>query len=373
MTFIAFIVAIVLLVGFHELGHFSAARLVGVQVLKFSIGFGKPIWKSKPKSPTHTQWIVSSIPLGGYVKMLDSREPDSSMSILDYSHAFDRQVLWKRSLIVVAGPIANFVLAWVLLTAIFVTYPKQLKPILAEPPAESLAYSLGVKEGDEIMSWSSDSDGCHLPSSEYQTALSWNQMRWKILKSAMHRDDLCLRLRSSDGSRREVVFLGARLSTLDPKIDMYTQLGIRPVQKEPLPWFYLDISITAAMGYALDRIWDISIISLWNIKDMLMGDASIKQIGGPLSIADMAGKSAQVGFHSYLSFLALISISLGILNLLPFPLLDGGQLMYDLWELATGRKVSMSFQLILQRIGVFGLLLLTLFAFANDLSRMLIR
>lgn len=372
MTFLAFIAAIILLVGIHELGHFSAARLLGVQVLKFSIGFGKPIWKSKPKSLAHTQWIVSSIPLGGYVKMLDSREPDTSLFEFDYSHAFDKQVLWKRSLIVAAGPIANFVLAWVLLTAIFYTHPKQLKAILAEPPVESIAHSLGIRAGDEITAWSTLSSGCDRGATEYQAVISWNQMRWKILKSAMNKENLCLKLQSFDGIEHDVIFDRSLLLNIDSKVDMYAQLGLRPEQKERMQWFALDIPFVTAMSYAFDRIWDISTISLWNIKDILTGEASIKQIGGPLSIAEMAGKSAQIGIHSYLSFLALISISLGILNLLPFPLLDGGQLMYDLWELATGRKVSMVFQLILQRIGVIGLLLLTLFAFVNDFSRMLL-
>ena len=197
-------------------------------------------------------------------------------------------------------------------------------------------------------------------------------MRWKILKSAMNKENLCLKLQSFDGIEHDVIFDRSLLLNIDSKVDMYAQLGLRPEQKERMQWFALDIPFVTAMSYAFDRIWDISTISLWNIKDILTGEASIKQIGGPLSIAEMAGKSAQIGIHSYLSFLALISISLGILNLLPFPLLDGGQLMYDLWELATGRKVSMVFQLILQRIGVIGLLLLTLFAFVNDFSRMLL-
>jgi regulator of sigma E protease len=372
MTIFYFLIAIIILVGVHEFGHYLAARLCSVHVIKFSIGFGPPIWKSSPKTVNATQWVLAAIPLGGYIKMLDGRDPEQTITALNAPMAFDRQALWKRSLIVAAGPLANFLLAFLLLTGIYLFGVNQIKPVLAEPPVESLAYQLGIEAGDEVITWDtevSDNQKPSLSATESQI-LSWNRLRWKLLKATLLESPVYVGLRSAkDGSKYSVLISHDKLKQIDLNKDIYSQLGFIPRLKDDGVVFEMRLTIPLATYLAAERVWDISAISLLNIADLLTGKASLKQISGPISIADMAGKSAKVGFQPFLGFLALISISLGLLNLLPFPLLDGGQLMYDLWELISGKKVPLEVQGFLQRIGVMGLLTLTLYAIFNDISR----
>lgn len=170
-----------------------------------------------------------------------------------------------------------------------------------------------------------------------------------------------------------IVFNKEKLPKLSPNADPISQLGLKPDTSEPIEWFELRLNPIQSIFTASERVWDITVVSVRMLAGILTGESSMKQLGGPLSIADMAGKSAQVGWQSYLGFLALISISLGILNLLPFPMLDGGQLLYDVWELITGKRLPESWQNVLQRIGVAGLMLLTVLALFNDISRLFLR
>ena len=376
MTIIYFLIAIFILVGVHEFGHYLVAKLCGVHVIRFSIGFGKPIWKTQPNNSNATEWVLSSIPLGGYIKMLDGRDPEQIITDANVSMAFDRQVLWKRSLIVAAGPIANFLLAILLLTGIYSFGVKQIKPLMDQPPANSIAFKLGINAGDEVISLKNlelnetskalDSFGSE------KEILSWNRLRWKLLKVTLLQSPIVIQLRSfKDGAKYEVTITEDRLAQLDLKGDIYSQLGFLPHIKGEETTFDMHLPISQAAYAAVERVWDISVISVVNIVDLIRGKASLSQISGPISLADMAGKSAKFGIQSFLGFLALISISLGLLNLLPFPLLDGGQLMYDLWEFMTGSKVPLVVQGFLQRIGLLGLLTLTCYAVFNDISRVL--
>lgn len=364
MTLLAFLLAIVILVGFHELGHFSVAKLCGVDVLRFSIGFGRPVWKSVPKSPSDTEWVIGSIPLGGYVKLLDHRDLDQKIDPFRAERAFDRQVLWKRSAIVAAGPIANFLLAFLLFAIIYFSGVKQLNPILDEPISSSIAIVQGVHEGDQVVGiFNADEP------QDVEPIVSWNRLRWKLLKKVIKGEDFGLEILSKSGGTYRAMFSLGQYSEFGSN-ELFDKLGLRPFLKEPIKVFELNASIGTAIYLAADRVWDITAISIYSVRDLVLNRASIKQLSGPISIAEMAGKSAGGGFQSFLAFLALISISLGILNLLPFPMLDGGQLLYDFIELITGRRISVGAQMVLQKIGFIGIISLTFIAFFNDLVRL---
>ncbi|MFM9113433.1 MAG: M50 family metallopeptidase [Polynucleobacter victoriensis] len=351
-SLIAFLVAIGLLVSFHELGHYTAARVCGVRVLRFSVGFGKTLWTYQ-KSSDSTEWALSSLPLGGYVKMDEN--------------SFQSKPLWKRSFIVVAGPLANFVLAIIFLATLFVSGVPQIPSKLAEPAQASLAYEAGVFGGDTVTGWKQGDDASFKP------IVSWNQLRWRLLDAVTAKEGFVLQVTTAKGDQQAIVFKEEKMPKLAPDVDPLATLGIKPDLNEPVAVFELKLGLFESLRVAVERVWDVSVVSLRMLGGIFTGESSIKQIGGPLSIADMAGKSVHVGWQSYLGFLALISISLGILNLMPLPMLDGGQLLYDAWELLTGSKVPEAWQNVLQRVGVGSLMLLTILALFNDISRLFLR
>jgi regulator of sigma E protease len=351
-SLIGFFFAIAVLVSFHEFGHYLAAKYCGVKVLKFSIGFGKPLWAHQ-SSPESTEWTISRIPLGGYVKMDES--------------TFQAQKLWKRSFIVAAGPLANFLLAIIFLTILFLSGVKQLPSKLAEPPSNSLAFAAGIYAGDTVIGWKNDS------SNSFRPIVSWNQLRWRLMDSLTAKNGFSLEVRTASGNTQTIEFKEENIINLNPNEDPISHLGIQPDLVEPIAWFKLEVGAFEAISLAAERVWDISKVSVRMLLGLFTGEASFKQIGGPISIADMAGKTAQIGWQSYLGFLALISISLGILNLVPLPMLDGGQLLYDAWELITGKKISASWQELFQKVGVASLMLLTMLALFNDISRLFLR
>jgi len=351
-SLLAFLVALGLLVSFHEYGHYSAARMCGVKVLRFSVGFGKTIWTYQ-KTPDSTEWALSSLPLGGYVKMDEE--------------SFRSQKLWKRSFIVAAGPLANFILAIVFLTILFASGVPQVPSKLVSPVESSVAYEAGVYGGDTVTGWKSEGDDT------FRTIVSWNQLRWRLLDAVTDKQGFVLQVKTTQGQVQDIVFKQENMPILTPETDPLAKLGIRPDVSEPIGIFELKLGIFEAIKVASERVWDISAISVRMLVGIFTGESSIKQIGGPLSIADMAGKTAQVGWQSYLGFLAMISISLGILNLIPLPMLDGGQLLYDGWELLSGKRISDGVQNVLQRVGMASLLFLTILALFNDISRLFLR
>jgi regulator of sigma E protease len=370
ITLAAFLVTLGVLVSFHEFGHFLAARLCGVRVLRFAVGFGKPIFTYVANNKT--EWVIASIPLGGYVKLLDGRDSQQTIAAEDESEAFDRKSLWQRSLIVAAGPFANFFLAVVLFAVIYVSGAPQLPAILKAPPENSVAAKQGVEAGDRVIGWQTLANSNSVPlSGEFEPVLSWNALRWTLLDALTGETGFSLEMQTPFGGRYIKTFLAKDLPQLSPQTDPLFALGILPKSVPLTDWGELKLGPLDAMGFAAERVWLVTKVSIRLMAGIFTGNTSLKQLGGPLSIADMAGKSAQVGWQPFFAFLALISISIGLLNLLPFPMLDGGQLLYDAWELVAGKRISISMQEQFQKVGFLILISLSLLALFNDLQRYL--
>lgn len=449
---VAFIVAIGVLVVVHEYGHYSIARLCGVKVLRFSIGFGKPLvqWVSKTSG---TEWTISALPLGGYVKMLDERESEARIPARDLPHAFNRQSLGKRIAIVAAGPIANFLLAIVLFALVFATGVSEPAAIVAAPPAHSAAAQAGFQGGEKIVSVS-DANG-----DDTQSVRSWSDLRWKLLSAAFDHGHVVLAAKDGGSTTYDFPLDLSQLRSKDLDDDFMSRLGLeagggtlqvagvepgsaaeraglqkgdqlravdgrpvdsantfiahvkanagKPVQLDILRGAGQPLVLTvvpvvqrddetgemvgrigaalAAQAPSVDvrygplesvrlgahRTWNIAVYSLRMFGRMITGEASLKNLSGPVTIADYAGKSARLGPSAFLSFLALVSISLGVLNLLPIPVLDGGHLLYYLVEAVTGKAVSDRWQLVLQRAGLACIVALSAIALFNDLARLI--
>jgi regulator of sigma E protease len=449
-TALAFLLTLGILIVVHEYGHYKVARWCGVKVLRFSVGFGQVIWRHQA-TPQSTEFTLSAIPLGGYVRMLDSREapvpPDQA------SQAFDHQPLSRRVAIVAAGPVANLLLAVLLYAASQWVGTLEPQAILSTPPARTLAADAGLSAGD----WVQTTAG---PDGDWQDVASMTDLRWQITQSVVRGEDLSLQVSDLDGSHRRQLLLGlsvlagrevdaaafqriglgapfrapvigqvneggpAARAGLKPG-DLVMSVDAAPVvdgqelidriraqagaENTPMHWVVeragqrLEIEvqprrvtesdktfgrIDAFIGGAarmvtvrhglLDglargarRTWDMSALSLKMLGRMLTGEASLRNLSGPITIADYAGQSVQQGLGYYLSFLAMVSVSLGVLNLLPLPMLDGGHLMYYLFEGVTGRPVSDLWLKWLQRSGAFVLLLMMSIALSNDVARLL--
>ncbi|MGN7984782.1 RIP metalloprotease RseP [Burkholderia sp. 22313] len=453
---VAFAVAIGVLVVVHEYGHYRVARWCGVKVLRFSIGFGQPVarWVSRR---TGTEWTLSALPLGGYVKMLDEREAGSGVKPEELDQAFNRQSVFKRIAIVAAGPIANFLLAIVLFSVVFATGVTEPAAVLAPPAAGTVAARAGFDGSETIVSIrdvgaGDEQGGAAVP------VRSWSDLRWKLLSAAFdHREvvlgardggastfDFRVDLRNVPESQLDDDFMmhlgfetgggtlsvasvqpgsaaeqaglkaGDKLLTLDGKpiggasrfidavkhhagqaVALQVERGGAVQSVSIVPQAQRDDETgqqIGRIGAALSmhtpsvdvrygpleslqlgahRTWDIAVYSLKMFGRMITGNASLKNLSGPVTIADYAGKSARLGPSAFLSFLALVSISLGVLNLLPIPVLDGGHLLYYLVEAATGKAVSERWQLILQRAGLICIVALSAIALFNDLARLI--
>jgi regulator of sigma E protease len=368
ITLASFLVTLGVLVSFHEFGHFLAARLCGVRVLRFAVGFGKPIFTYVANNKT--EWVIAAIPLGGYVKLLDGRDSQQTIAAADELEAFDRKPLWQRSLIVAAGPFANFFLAILLFAVIYISGAPQLPAILKAPPENSVAAKLGVEGGDHVIGWQTLSNSNSVPlARDFEPVLSWNALRWTLLDALTGETGFSLEMQTPSGGRYMKTFAAKDLPQLSPETDPMLALGILPKPAPLTDWDELKLGPLDAIGFAAERVWLITKVSIRLMAGIFTGNASLKQLGGPLSIADMAGKSAQVGWQPFFAFLALISISIGLLNLLPFPMLDGGQLLYDAWELVAGKRISISIQEQFQKVGFLLLISLSLLALFNDLQR----
>jgi len=444
---LAFLVAIGVLVAVHEYGHFWMARRLGIRVLRFSIGFGKPLWSRR--GADGTEYAVSAIPLGGYVKLLDEREGPIEPSQL--AEAYNRKPVWARILVLLAGPFANFLFAVLAYWVLFVAGVPALKPVLGEVTADSPAAQAGLRAGDEIVAVGQRETGTR------EAAVL------AVLDELMNGGSIELQLRDADGDvrgaalrvegdRRALTEPGALLPGLGfdfwyPVVPAVVgnivpgspaeRAGLREgdaivavdgqavsnfaglvAQVQPKPGARLAFTIErqgtrlsipvevesqregerlvgrigvqpapsgalpeemrtrerhgpfGALVCATDKTWDMSVLTVRMLWNVATGDVSVKNLSGPINIAEYAGFSARQGILAFLSFLAIVSVSLFVLNLLPIPILDGGQIVYQLAELAKGSPLSERTQAVGQQIGILLLLVLMSFAFYNDLSRL---
>ena len=443
-TVLWFLVAIGILVVVHEFGHYLAARWAGVKVLRFSVGFGKPLL-SRRFGRDQTEWTLAALPLGGYVKMLDERE--GAVAAADLPRAFNRATVWRRIGIVAAGPAANFLLAIVFYWVLLMQGLPALKPVIGEPPANSPAAQAGLVAGDEIVRV----NGIETP--------TFTDLRLTLLRAGVAGDPLRFELRDGRQTRIDPVTLdtdnleqdtlrplgivrfdpvidpvigkvladgaaaraglieGDRVLAVDGRPINSWQDWVKIIRAQPGRALALEIRrdnqtrvirltpdsvdeagtrigkigagpdidetvlaplMTEVRYGPLDALWrgavktwDMSVFTLEMMGRMVLGQVSWKNLSGPLTIADYAGQSATLGWISFVSFLALVSVSLGVLNLLPIPLLDGGHLMYYVAEVLTGRPVSERIMETGARIGMMLLLLLMSFALFNDLQRLI--
>ncbi len=444
-TLAAFIVTLGLLIVVHEWGHYWVARRCGVKVLRFSIGFGRPIYRSV-RGPDRTEWVVAAIPLGGYVRMLDERDTDVGvLSAADRKRAFNRQPVGRRIAIVLAGPLANLILAVGVYWGLNVVGVMEPRALLAQPAAQTPAQQAGLRQGDLVRGV----DGAPVR--------SWNELSWLVLQRAVARQAVELDVQRPVAAMRALLLdlrtlskedlegnpllrIGLapyggppRLGRLEPggaaaaaaleSGDRVVEVDGRPIgsarelievirahPEQPLRLLVerngaaRSIEVTPAraagdggqtfgrigaevgdraelikvrygplesVGLAIKRTWDTIVFSLRMLWQMVTGAASLKNLSGPVTIADYAGKTASIGPAAYLSFLALVSISLGILNLLPIPMLDGGHLLYYLVEIFKGSPPSDRVIEWGQRAGILVLVMLTTLALYNDVARLL--
>jgi regulator of sigma E protease len=449
-TLISFLVVLGTLVIVHELGHYLVARWCDVKVLRFSVGMGKIVW-SRRFGRDQTEWAISILPLGGYVKMLDAREQDlQDLPAEDLRREFTRQSVWKRIAIVAAGPISNFLLAIVVFAGLYIHGIPEPTPRLRAVPQQTVAFDAGLRGGELITAVNGE------------PVRIWSDLRWKLLQFAIDKRSVKLdteRRNPADTSGKLVGVVTLKLdslSTRDLEGDFLAKLGIdlaRPravlghvmpegagaraglregdrvvaidgraiddglafvefVRKSPgkplavsvirdgeevhltvtpeskkqgeqtIGRIQVEVPLAPEMVVASDppgtalakgvmHTWDTSVLTLKMLGKMLIGQVSWKNITGPITIADYAGQTARIGMVSFLSFIAFISISLGVMNLLPIPVLDGGLLLYYSLEVLTGRPVSERFGEIAQRAGLGILVTLMVIAVFNDIVRLM--
>lgn len=447
-TLFFFIVAIGILISFHEFGHFWVARKTGVKVLRFSVGFGKVLWSHR-KNTDDTEYVISAVPLGGYVKMVDEREGEVKDEDLPF--AFNRQSLAVRTAIVAAGPLFNLMLAVILFWCALVVGETGLKPVLGEVKAGTIAATAGFAEGDEILS---------INGKETRT---WTDAMSALITNAMDGDkDVVVKVKNLVGEQSDKT-IHFNESDKEDSEKLYGHLGfkpwspkLKPIVSEVLPdsaalaaglqkddliisadgnsiheWMEwveyvkkrpgitiklvverqgmpLNLSIKPrgvesgdhiegkigasvlmpegllksmtveyslppleAIPAAFKTTYDYSAITLRMMGKMLVGKASVKNLSGPISIAQIAGQSANMGFVYFIKFLGLVSVSLGVLNLLPVPVLDGGHLLFFGVEAIKGSPVSEKAQVFFQQIGMALLLLLMVTAMVVDVQRLI--
>ena len=444
----ALIVTLGLLIAFHEYGHFWAARKLGVKVLRYSIGFGKPLWMRK-SGIDQTEYVIAAIPLGGYVKMLDEGEGEVSQE--EKHRAFNRQSVWSRFAIVLAGPMFNFIFAIFAFWLMYLIGVPGVKPIVGEVTPQTIAAISGFKTGDEII----EVEGEETP--------TWGTVRLAMLDHSLDADEIIIKVRSDNGGMHSLTLPVKDATTEVKQKDLLTFVGITPYRPElpailgqletggpaeiagllkgdqvitiegkqvtnwstlvelvrahPNQEIQLEIerneqvknitvnteqreiesgvvgkigaspappenlsekylaevkySFFEALGVAVIKTWKMSVLTLRMIGKMILGEVSLENLSGPITIATYAGYTASAGISSFLYFLAVISISLGVLNLLPIPLLDGGHLLNYVIEIVKGSPLSEVVQVHMQRVGVVFLVMLMSLALYNDFARLI--
>lgn len=447
-TLAAFIIALGVLITFHEFGHYLVARWSGVKVLRFSVGFGRPLF-SKRWGKDQTEWVIAAIPLGGYVKMLDERE--GKVIPEDLPRSFNQQPVSRRFAIVAAGPLANFLLAILLYWVIFILGVSGIKPILGPVVPATPAAFASFEAGETIVEI------------DNEPVASWQEMHWKLLTLALDKSpEVKVKTVNQKGETAQRYLDLSNVSADELDSDFIGKIGLHVYQplikpviaqvidgeagyraglkegdeiyavngEEIVDWKELvevirsspdqpvkmeilrdndfilitvtpdaatengkkigKVGIAPDVNYAelenllvtvsypagiaivkaVDKTWETTVLTFQMLGKMIVGDVSWKNISGPISIADYAGQTAQMGFVAYIGFLALISISLAVLNLLPIPVLDGGHLMYYLIEIIRGTPLSEKAMMIGQQIGMAMLFTLIIFAIYNDIHRL---
>ncbi len=450
-SLLGFLLAVAILVTIHELGHYLAARWCGVKVLRFSVGFGPVLvkWIGKRSIFAGTEFAVSAIPLGGYVRMLDTRDSEGeTVRDADVGAAFNKQRLWKRSVIVAAGPLANFVLAAFLYAFALAMPDRDLTALVATPEMNTPAAVAGIRGGERILRIND------------RTVAHWGDVRWEMLASLFDAEmrvdvedrgtERNLILARADGAAVNPDSVGSRLSGWGLVFDQpaiiggvkaggpaqlaglkqgdkvvavdgvpvrqWTQLT-KAVQVVPGGQIKLSVSrqgsiqefvvnpraeligskhvgridvaaesplnlgdgllterqrsVSEAVVASLQRTYDATILTVRLMWGMLSGDISLRQISGPLTMAEGAGATLSQGAVAFTLFLAIVSISIGVLNLLPVPMLDGGQLLYHLFEALKGAPLSERAEALGQRVGIGFVTALTALALYNDFMRIL--
>ncbi|MBC8055502.1 MAG: RIP metalloprotease RseP [Rhizobiales bacterium] len=451
ITILAFIFTLGVLIVIHEYGHYRVAVACGVKVLRFSVGFGRVLWR-RQATPDSTEFVLCALPLGGYVKMLDEREAPVAPDQL--SRSFNRKPLWQRASIVAAGPAANLLLAVLLYAAAHWIGIDEPKAVMGTPVAGSLAERAGLRSGDWAREWSSDG-------TEWHELRSMTDLRWEVTQAVVRGEPLQLTVTDRLGHARRTVALPLdTLASGDVDAKLMQRIGLgyafsEPVLGEvkagepaaraglrtgdrvlsidgvavadafavrdairasgktgtavPMQWRVeragqvIELAVTptvvsegdqkvgrlgvapgqqpemvnvrygawGGLAQGATQTWQMAILNLKMLGKMLIGEASLKNLSGPLTIADYAGQSVRLGAAYYLGFLAIVSIGLGVLNLLPLPVLDGGHLMYYLFEGVTGKPVSELWLDRLQRGGVAIMLMMMSLALYNDVARLL--
>ena len=448
---IAFVVAISVLVAAHEYGHFWAARRLGFKVLRFSIGFGRPIWKWRGRDPDKVEYWFSSIPLGGYVKILDERE--GAVDAHEVARAFNRRPIPHRIAVLVAGPAFNFLFALLAYWVLFVTGLPGIRPIVDVVTPGSVAAGSGLRAGDIITHVggrpTATLEDAVLAVYDELLADGVIDLEVHALDEESRKVELDARERVAELTEPEALFPGlgfvpgAGASLVSPEVvsvdpgsaaeeaglragdrileaagepirasnfvefvqsrpgetvplrvardsgDVELTLAIRSVEQDGatigkigtqtrarLPAELAEriraeqrYGILDAIPRSIDKTWEMSAMTVRLLGHMLVGDVSLRSVSGPIMIADYAGESAAAGFTAFLGFLALVSISLGIMNLLPVPILDGGQIVFQIAEWLKGAPLSERAHALGQQVGLAFLIVLMSFVFYNDLTR----
>ena len=445
----AFLLAITLLVAVHEFGHFWVARKLGVKVLSFSIGFGKPIWRKTPKG-SETEYLISALPIGGYVKMLDERV-EESIDPIDLPRAYNRQAVWKRILILLAGPFANFIFAIAAFYCLYLYGVQDFKTFVEPTSQESVASVAGLKSGDEVVAINgsevasfeemiitlidavitSDEVGLDVqrdgrnvnlqlpidselaklkdPSTllsglgfkawrpDYSPQIAGLNKGAAAEQAGLKNGDIIRQIDSVVlGNTEELIeYIQQRpretvellISRDNNQLRIPVKIGEKLINEQKIgiigsslrpPQEMIDsLQVRRRFGFvdsfkeACASTYAMSALSLKMFKEMLKGNVSVKNLSGPLSIAEQASYSAQSGLDQFVKFLALISIALGIVNLLPVPMLDGGQIMFNVIELVKGSPVSERSELVFQQLGILCIFLIMGLAIFNDIERLL--
>ena len=444
---LALLVTLGLLIAFHEFGHFWTARKLGVKVLRFSIGFGKPLWLRR-YGVDQTEYVIAAFPIGGFVKMLDEREGEVPEAELH--RAFNRQSVWRRFAIVAAGPVFNFIFAVLAFWIMYMIGVQGVAPIIGDVKVDSVAAAAGFHTGDRI----TEVNGTKTP--------TWSVARINMLDAALSDDAVSLRVEDADGNVHDLSLSVAGVSSEVKQKNLLSHLGISPIRpalpailgelspngpailsglkpgdhilrvngKPVADWMALVEQVRAhpdeelkieferngdvqslkvrtgikktetetigrigaapappaplpnefkarekysfidAMAVSMAKTWQLSALTLRMIGKMIVGEVSVKNLSGPITIATYAGYTASAGIAPFLYFLAVVSISLGVLNLLPVPLLDGGHLMYYLIEMVKGSPLSDAAQLRMQHVGIAFLFMLMSLALYNDVMRL---